>query len=116
MSDGWSFGGSILTFAFPMILFVVVVTALYILYTKPTVVPGHRTSPVERPVSHTAIPGIAEADQVGDNLLGRAPVAPEAGDTVTDGTATGGTATGGTATGGTATGADDGNGAPEAQE
>jgi hypothetical protein len=31
---------------------------------------------VERPVSHTAIPGIPAADQVGDNLLGRAPVDP----------------------------------------
>jgi hypothetical protein len=76
VSDGWSFGGSILTFAFPMLLFIVVAVALYILYTKPTVVPGHRTSPVERPVSHTAIPGIPAADQVGDNLLGRAPVEP----------------------------------------
>jgi hypothetical protein len=77
VSDGWSFGGSILTFAFPMILFVVVAVALYILYTKPTVVPGHRTSPVQRPVSHTAIPGIPEVHQVGENLLGRAPVEPE---------------------------------------
>jgi hypothetical protein len=76
VSDGWSFGGSILTFAFPILLFIVVAVALYILYTKPTVVPGHRTSPVERPVSHTAIPGIPAADQVGDNLLGRAPVEP----------------------------------------
>ena len=74
MSDGWSFGGSILTFAFPMLLFIVVAVALYILYTKPTVVPGHRTSPVERPVSHTAIPGIPVTAQVGNNLHGRAPV------------------------------------------
>jgi hypothetical protein len=60
VSDGgWSFGGSILTFAFPMLLFIVVAVVLYVLYTKPTVVPGHRTSPVERPVSHTAIPGTA---------------------------------------------------------
>jgi hypothetical protein len=77
VSDGWSFGGSILTFAFPMLLFIVVVAALYVLYTKPTVVPGHRTSPVERPVSHTAIPGLPVAHQPpGDNLLGRAPVDP----------------------------------------
>jgi hypothetical protein len=77
VSDGWSFGGSILTFAFPMLLFIVVAAALYILYTKPTVVPGHRTSPVQRPVSHTAIPGIPAVHQVGENLLGRAPVEPE---------------------------------------
>ena len=31
----WSFGGSILTFAFPMILFIVVAVGLYVLYTKP---------------------------------------------------------------------------------
>ena len=36
----WSFGGSILTFAFPMILFIVVAVALYVLYTKPEIVPG----------------------------------------------------------------------------
>jgi hypothetical protein len=83
VSDGWSFGGSILTFAFPMLLFIVVAVALYVLFTKPTVLPGHRTSPVQRPVSHTAIPGIAAADQVGDNLLGRAPVEPAADDAET---------------------------------
>jgi hypothetical protein len=38
----WSYGGSILTFAFPMILFVAVAGALYVLYTKPHLVPGHR--------------------------------------------------------------------------
>lgn len=38
----WSFGGSILTFAFPMILFIAVASALYVLYTKPHLVPGHR--------------------------------------------------------------------------
>jgi hypothetical protein len=57
VTDGWSFGGSILTFAFPMLLFIGVAAALYILYTKPVVVPGHRTSDAERPVSYTAIPG-----------------------------------------------------------
>jgi len=60
----WSFGGSILTFAFPMILFIVVAVALYVLYTKPEVVPGHRTPSVERPVSYTAIPGSPAATQV----------------------------------------------------
>ena len=53
----WSFGGSILTFAFPMILFVVVAVGLYVVYTKPEVVPGHRAPASERPVSYTAIPG-----------------------------------------------------------
>ena len=60
----WSFGSSILTFAFPMILFIVVAVALYVLYTKPEVVPGHRTPSVERPVSYTAIPGSPAATEV----------------------------------------------------
>ncbi len=38
----WTYGGSILTFAFPMLLFVAVAWALYVLFTKPHLVPGHR--------------------------------------------------------------------------
>ena len=38
----WSYGASILTFAFPMILFAAVAGGLYVLYTKPHLVPGHR--------------------------------------------------------------------------
>ena len=53
----WTFGGSILTFAFPMILFIVVAGGLYILYTKPELVPGHRAPALERPVSYTPVPG-----------------------------------------------------------
>jgi hypothetical protein len=60
VSDGWSFHGSILTFAFPMLLFIVVAVALYVLYTKPAAVPGRRTSTAEHPVSYTAIPGIPD--------------------------------------------------------
>ncbi len=56
----WTFGGSILTFAFPMILFIVVAGALYVLYTKPEFVPGHRAPALERPVSYTAVPGKPE--------------------------------------------------------
>jgi hypothetical protein len=56
-TSAWTFGGSILTFAFPMILFIVVAGALYVLYTKPQMVPGHRAPATERPVSHTAVPG-----------------------------------------------------------
>ena len=58
----WTFGGSILTFAFPMILFIVVAGALYVLYTKPELVPGHRAPGVERPVSYTAVPGTPSAE------------------------------------------------------
>jgi hypothetical protein len=55
--SAWSFGGSILTFAFPMILFIVVACALYIAYTKPELAPGHRNPAAQRPVSYTAVPG-----------------------------------------------------------
>ena len=61
----WTFGGSILTFAFPMILFIVVAGALYVLYTKPEFVPGHRAPALERPVSYTAFPGKPEVTPEG---------------------------------------------------
>jgi hypothetical protein len=65
VSDGgWSFGGSILTFAFPMLLFIGVAVALYVLYTKPAAVPGHRTSTAEHPVTYTAIPGTPTATAI----------------------------------------------------
>ena len=78
----WTFGGSILSFAFPMILFIVVAGALYVLYTKPEFVPGHRAPGLERPVSYTAVPGKPPADArpsraaPGQARRGRAPVAP----------------------------------------
>lgn len=56
-SSAWTFGGSILTFAFPMLLFIVVACALYVAYTKPELVPGHRNPAAQRPVSYTAVPG-----------------------------------------------------------
>ena len=59
--SAWTFGGSILTFAFPMILFIVVAVALYVLYTKPEVVPGHQVRPPERSVSYTPMPGTPSA-------------------------------------------------------
>jgi hypothetical protein len=65
--SAWSFGGSILTFAFPMILFIAVAVALYVLYTKPELVPGHRTPAAERPVSYTAVPGRPAADDDKDS-------------------------------------------------
>ena len=54
-SGAWSSGAAILTFVFPMLLFIAVAGALYILYTKPEVAPGHRSP--ERPISYTSIPG-----------------------------------------------------------
>jgi len=38
----WTLAGSIMTFAIPVGLFVVVATILYFLYTRPHTVPGHR--------------------------------------------------------------------------
>jgi len=60
--SAWTFGGSILSFAFPMLLFIVVAGALYVLYTKPEFVPGHRAPGVERPVSYTPVPGKPTVD------------------------------------------------------
>jgi hypothetical protein len=57
-----------MTFAFPMLLFIVVAVALYVLYTKPAAVPGHRTSTPERPVSYTAMPGTPTPAEVPDSL------------------------------------------------
>ena len=67
----WTFGGSILTFAFPMTLFVVVALALYVVYTKPETVPGRWVHGAERSVSYTKVPGQPKAD-------GKVPDAPAA--------------------------------------
>ncbi len=53
----WTFGASILSFAFPMLLFVAVAAWLYVTYTKPEVAPGHRHPGIERPVIYTAVAG-----------------------------------------------------------
>ena len=54
-SGAWSSGAAILTTVFPMLLFIVVAGALYILYTKPEAAPGHRSA--QRPISYTSVPG-----------------------------------------------------------
>jgi hypothetical protein len=59
-SGAWSSGAAILTFVFPMLLFIAVAGALYVLYTKPEVAPGHRAS--ARPISYTSVPGQPTAD------------------------------------------------------
>jgi hypothetical protein len=51
--SAWSVGASILTFAFPMILFLAVAASLFVVYTKPSVVPGHREQSVARPIGFT---------------------------------------------------------------
>jgi hypothetical protein len=57
--SAWTFGASILSFAFPMLLFIFVASALYVLYTKPEYVPGHPAPGLARPMSYTAMPGTA---------------------------------------------------------
>jgi hypothetical protein len=74
----WTFGGSILTFAFPMILFIVVAGALYVLYTKPESVPGHRVPGLQRSVSYTAMPGQAAAGREAPAAAEAAQVRPAA--------------------------------------
>jgi hypothetical protein len=66
---GWSIGASILSFAFPMILFLAVAAALFVAYTKPSVVPGHREQAVARPIGFTPLvrlpaPGPVTAGQL----------------------------------------------------
>jgi hypothetical protein len=63
--SAWSFGGSILTFAFPMILFIAVAATLWVLYTKPELVPGRPAGATERPVSYTPVPGQPTVEAVG---------------------------------------------------
>ena len=79
-SSAWSFGGSILTFAFPMILFIVVACALYIAYTKPELVPGHRNPAAERPVTYTAVPGKPAAAPADEQAVPPAKQEPEGGE------------------------------------
>jgi hypothetical protein len=66
-SGAWSSGGAILTFVLPMVLFIVVAFGLYILYTKPSVVPGRRSRGADHPVASTAVPGTPIATEVTAN-------------------------------------------------
>ncbi len=61
--SAWNSGAAILTTVFPMLLFIAVAGALYVLYTKPEVAPGHRSA--ARPISYTSIPGQPTADVSG---------------------------------------------------
>jgi hypothetical protein len=55
----WTYGASILTFVFPELLFLAVAGALYVLYTKPHLVPGHRYQLQLRATTATAAPETA---------------------------------------------------------
>lgn len=57
-SSAWTYGASILTFVFPELLFIGVAAALYVLYTKPHLVPGHRYEMQMRATTHTAAPAM----------------------------------------------------------
>ena len=62
--SAWTYGASILTFLFPMLLFVGVATTLYVVFTKPSVVPGHSEPAVARPIGFTPavrLPGRGQA-------------------------------------------------------
>jgi hypothetical protein len=85
-SGAWNSGAAILTFVFPMLLFIAVAGALYILYTKPEVAPGHRS--VERPISYTSIPGQPTAEIPGQPAADRGgmPAADHSGSVAGDGT------------------------------
>ncbi len=85
----WSYGGSLLTFLFPMIGFLVVAGVLWLLYTKPQQVPGSSYPASGRSVSTT--PTVATAAP--------GPAGPQA---PAPGTAHGGIAQAGTAQAGTA--------------
>jgi hypothetical protein len=55
--SAWTLGGSIFTFAPLYLLFIAVAAALYVVYTKPGVFPGHKAGSVEHPAIQTAVPG-----------------------------------------------------------
>ncbi len=81
----WTFGGSILTFLFPMLLFITVAAALFVLYTKPETVPGDE-SPAH-PVAYTRYPGRPAAVGAGTaEAAGRTPAGspPQAGSAPSD--------------------------------
>lgn len=82
-ASAWSYGGAILTFVFPMILFLAVAAVLYVLYTKPLQVPGSRnTAADDRSVSTTwsvAPAGAAQASS-GQNASAAGGDGPKAGE------------------------------------
>ena len=61
VDEGWSFGGSILTFLVPMLAFVAVALTLLVLYTKPELVPGRSIRDDESPVTANRYPGLPES-------------------------------------------------------
>jgi hypothetical protein len=69
--SAWSYGGSILTFVFPMLLFLIVAAVLWVLFTKPQVVPGHRDRTIMRSVGSTWL--VRPVSETGPAEGGQAP-------------------------------------------
>ena len=61
-------GGSILTFAFPMALFIVAAVVLYLLFTRPHQVPGHKKLAAAR--ASTGAPGTRQRVSAGGSGAG----------------------------------------------
>lgn len=75
----WTYGASILTFLFPELLFIAVAGALYVVYTKPHLVPGHRYQvQVRSPVTGTTAAGAPGQPSAGP-APSAAPAAPASG-------------------------------------
>jgi hypothetical protein len=51
MGSDWSAAGSLLTFYFPAVLFIVVAGCLYLTFTRPHAVPGRKPLPARGVVS-----------------------------------------------------------------
>ncbi len=68
LSSAWSLGGSLLTFIFPMCLFIVVAGLLYAQVSRPHKVPGHHgLAPASRPPEgQGAGQPSADSDEAGD--------------------------------------------------
>jgi hypothetical protein len=93
----WNFGSSIMTFAFPGGLFIVVALALWVAYTKPEPLPG---TWVGRPMSYTLTPSAqASAAPAAQAQTG---ASAEGGAIKTEDSGTAGSPDGGTAGGGAA--------------
>jgi hypothetical protein len=77
----WSLGGSILTFAFPMVLFIVAATVLYLLFSRPHRIPGHsalvptQAAPPDTGTAHTmaSAAGLSTAPGAGADPLAHEP-------------------------------------------
>ena len=102
--SAWTYGAAIMTFVVPMLLFLIVAAVLWILFTKPQVVPGHSDQANGRSVCSTRVAGPAsEVGPAASAQAGRAAGPPgPAGPGTGPGTAA--PAVGGTVIGGTEAG------------